>query len=92
MKTINIVLVDDHELVRLGVRHLLGERANVTDAASLNEVRAHLAAAPVVRPIPAPRGGRVVGMNTRDIGLVIVELGGGRRLPGDALKPTVSIR
>ena len=45
----------------------------------------YLAAAPVVRPVPAPRGGRVTGMRTRDIGLVIVELGGGRRLPGDAL-------
>ncbi|WP_183492408.1 MULTISPECIES: thymidine phosphorylase [unclassified Roseateles] len=46
---------------------------------------AYLAAAPVVRAVPAPRAGRVVGMKTRDIGLVIVELGGGRRLPGDAL-------
>lgn len=51
----------------------------------------HLAAAPVVRPIPAPRAGRLVGMKTRDLGLVIVELGGGRRLPGDALDMRVGL-
>src|SRR6185436_210937 len=45
----------------------------------LEKPEAHLASAPVVRPIPAPRAGRLVGMNTRDLGLVIVELGGGRR-------------
>jgi len=46
---------------------------------------AHLPAAPVVRPVPAPHAGRLSAMHTRDIGLIIVELGGGRRLPGDAL-------
>jgi len=30
-------------------------------------------------------------MNTRDIGLAIVELGGGRRLPGDALDMRVGL-
>ena len=30
-------------------------------------------------------------MKTRDIGLVIVELGGGRRLPGDALDMRVGL-
>ncbi|WP_431053302.1 thymidine phosphorylase [Roseateles sp. L2-2] len=57
----------------------------------LEKPEAHLAAAPVVRPIPAPRAGRLVGMNTRDLGLVIVELGGGRRLPGDALDMRVGL-
>ncbi len=45
----------------------------------------HLPAAPVIRPVPAPRAGRLTAMQTRDIGLIIVELGGGRRLPGDTL-------
>ena len=34
--TLRVLVADDHDIVRLGVRHLLGERANVTDAASLN--------------------------------------------------------
>jgi thymidine phosphorylase len=45
----------------------------------------HLPVAPVVRPVPALRAGRLTAMQTRDIGLIIVELGGGRRLPGDVL-------
>lgn len=45
----------------------------------------YLPAAPVIRPVPAPRAGRLTAMQTRDIGLIIVELGGGRRLPGDTL-------
>jgi len=44
--TLRVLVADDHDIVRLGVRHLLGERANVTDVASLNEVRAQLAASP----------------------------------------------
>ncbi|MBL8307567.1 MAG: response regulator transcription factor [Rubrivivax sp.] len=44
--TLRVLVADDHDIVRLGVRHLLGERANVTDAASLNEVRVRLAQSP----------------------------------------------
>lgn len=43
----------------------------------------HLVAAPVVVPVPAPRAGRLVGVDTREVGLVVVELGGGRRNAGD---------
>lgn len=52
---------------------------------------AHLIAAPVVKPVPAPRAGRLAAMRTRDIGLVIVELGGGRRQPGDRLDMRVGL-
>ena len=45
----------------------------------------HLVAAPVVQPVPAPRGGWVQGMATRAIGLAVVELGGGRRQASDAV-------
>jgi thymidine phosphorylase len=45
----------------------------------------HLVAAPVVQPVPAPRSGWVRGMATRDIGLAVVELGGGRRRANDAV-------
>jgi len=45
----------------------------------------YLVPAPVVRPIPAPRAGMLSGMRTRDIGMIIVEMGGGRRQAGDAI-------
>jgi thymidine phosphorylase len=41
----------------------------------------HLAAAPVQRPVAAPHAGWVAAHATRDIGLAVVELGGGRRRP-----------
>jgi DNA-binding NarL/FixJ family response regulator len=40
---LKVLVVDDHDIVRLGVRHLLGSRAEVFDAASLREARAVLA-------------------------------------------------
>ncbi|MFG6431016.1 thymidine phosphorylase [Roseateles sp. LYH14W] len=46
---------------------------------------AYLAAAPAVKPVPAPRAGVVTTMSTRDLGVAIVELGGGRRKAGDAI-------
>jgi thymidine phosphorylase len=45
----------------------------------------YLASAPVVRPVVAARSGWVKGMATRDIGVAVVELGGGRRRAGDAV-------
>jgi DNA-binding NarL/FixJ family response regulator len=41
---LHVLVADDHDVVRLGVRHLLGERAQVSDAATLAEARAALAA------------------------------------------------
>ncbi|MDR7334106.1 thymidine phosphorylase [Roseateles asaccharophilus] len=46
---------------------------------------AYLTAAPVVKPVPAPRDGVITTMSTRDLGVAIVELGGGRRKAGDAI-------
>ena len=45
----------------------------------------HLAAAPVVRPVIAARGGWVQRVATREIGLAVIELDGGRRQAGDAV-------
>ena len=45
----------------------------------------YLVAAPVVRPVHAARSGWVQGMATRDIGLAVIELGGGRRQASDAV-------
>ncbi|MDM4765520.1 thymidine phosphorylase [Pelomonas sp. SE-A7] len=46
---------------------------------------AYLAQAPVVRAVPALQAGRLTAMNTRDIGLAVVELGGGRRVAADKI-------
>jgi thymidine phosphorylase len=49
----------------------------------------YLALAPVQLPVAAPRSGRVTGMATRNIGLAVVELGGGRRKLTDTIDPRV---
>ena len=51
----------------------------------LERPAAWLPEAPVLRPVPAPRAGRLLSQRTREIGLAVVELGGGRRQPGDPL-------
>ncbi len=45
----------------------------------------YLAAAPVSRPMPAARDGWVSEVGTRDIGLLVIELGGGRRQAADRI-------
>jgi thymidine phosphorylase len=49
----------------------------------------YLPTAPVQLMIEAPRSACVTGMATRDIGLLIVELGGGRRQASDNIDPRV---
>ena len=49
----------------------------------------YLPRAPVQLPVLAPRSGWVTGMATRDIGLLIVELGGGRRQASDTVDARV---
>jgi len=49
----------------------------------------YLPKAPIQRPVLAPRSGFVAGMATRDIGLAVVELGGGRRQAGDTIDARV---
>ncbi len=55
--------------------------------------RAHhyLPRAPVVREVPAPESGFVRRIETRETGLVVVALGGGRRRPGDDIDPRVGL-
>jgi DNA-binding NarL/FixJ family response regulator len=40
---LKVLVVDDHDLVRLGIRQLLGSRAEVTDVGSLQDARVQLA-------------------------------------------------
>jgi DNA-binding NarL/FixJ family response regulator len=42
-KPLTVLVVDDHEIVRMGVRHLLGESAVVVDAGTLKQARVELA-------------------------------------------------
>ena len=47
--------------------------------------------APVERPLLAPRSGRLAGVDVRQLGLLLVEAGGGRSRPGDAVDFGVSL-
>ncbi len=49
----------------------------------------HLTSAPVQLTVPAPADAWLVGMDTRAIGLTIIELGGGRRASADTIDPRV---
>jgi thymidine phosphorylase len=50
---------------------------------------AQLAAAPVVRAVPALRDGFIASQDTRAIGIAVIELGGGRRIAADPIDPRV---
>ena len=52
---------------------------------------AHLPAAPVRRDVRASRAGWLSAVATREIGLVVVELGGGRRQASDAVDHRVGL-
>ncbi|WFM70393.1 thymidine phosphorylase [Halomonas sp. CKK8] len=51
----------------------------------------HLPEAPVTRAVHAEYRGRVQAMDTRALGLAVVALGGGRRVPGEAIDPAVGL-
>jgi thymidine phosphorylase len=52
---------------------------------------AHLPAAPVVRAVFAQRDGVVTGHAVRDLGLLVTELGGGRKRETDAVDHAVGL-
>ena len=41
--------------------------------------------APIIRPVLSAQAGHVSSIHARDFGIAVVELGGGRKLPGAAL-------
>ncbi|WP_223567242.1 thymidine phosphorylase [Agrobacterium tumefaciens] len=51
----------------------------------------YLPSAPVILPVPAPHSGWLSSCATRDLGMVVVELGGGRRKPSDTIDAAVGI-
>jgi len=46
---------------------------------------AHLVPAPIIRDILAPRAGTITAIDTRGVGMAVVAMGGGRRLPTDSI-------
>ena len=60
--------------------HALGGPADIVERAD-----AYLAAAPVIRPVFAAESGYLASCDTRGIGLAVIELGGGRSRPDDAI-------
>ena len=47
--------------------------------------------APVVRPVLAPRAGVLTSYDVRQVGMVVVELGGGRTRPDASIDPSVGL-
>ncbi|TDP71522.1 thymidine phosphorylase [Roseateles toxinivorans] len=57
----------------------------------LEQPRCGLAAAPVALEVLASRAGRLTAMQTREIGLLVLELGGGRRRADDPIDTRVGL-
>jgi thymidine phosphorylase len=57
----------------------------------IDDCRAFLPKAEIGKTVSAPRSGYVTGIATREIGLAVVGLGGGRRKPGDTVDHAVGI-
>ncbi|MGQ0385189.1 MAG: thymidine phosphorylase [Gammaproteobacteria bacterium] len=57
----------------------------------LERPEAYLPSAPVVREVRAGRAGFVTAIDTRALGLVVVALGGGRTVPGQAIDHAVGL-
>lgn len=57
----------------------------------LSTFRERLATAPVIRPVHADREGFVSAIQTRDLGLAVIELGGGRRVASDVIDHRVGL-
>ncbi|WP_454853300.1 thymidine phosphorylase [Rhizobium binxianense] len=60
--------------------HMLGGPSDL-----LENPERHLARAPVEKPVPAPRTGWLSACNAREIGMSVIDLGGGRRHPADRI-------
>ncbi len=51
----------------------------------------YLAVAKIIKPVPAPISGYIHSINTRQLGIVIMMLGGGRIKPQDVIDPAVGL-
>ncbi|WP_283195731.1 thymidine phosphorylase [Rhizobium sp. AN80A] len=60
--------------------HMLGGPSDLVEKPD-----SHLPTAPVIRPVTAIRGGWLAACDSRDIGMKLIDLGGGRRHPDDRI-------
>jgi thymidine phosphorylase len=51
----------------------------------------HLPKAPIVRPVHAEKAGTVHSIHTRELGVAVIELGGGRRVASDSIDHAVGL-
>ncbi len=68
---------------------MVAEHGGPTDL--LNNTKGHLAAAPITMAVHPDKPGRIEKINAREYGLIILELGGGRRTAADKIDPAVGI-
>jgi len=57
----------------------------------LSRHESHLAAAPIIRPVFAAQEATVASIRTRELGLAVIELGGGRRVATDRIDHRVGL-
>ncbi|WP_306026248.1 thymidine phosphorylase [Oceaniradius stylonematis] len=57
----------------------------------VEKFRDHLPVAPLIEDVPAPSGGFVSGVQTRALGVAVVEMGGGRRRREDEIDHAVGL-
>ncbi|MDQ1184752.1 thymidine phosphorylase [Agrobacterium larrymoorei] len=57
----------------------------------IDRPREYLTAAPHIVPVPAPKSGWLATCQARDLGMAVVELGGGRRHPSDRIDHRVGL-
>ena len=55
------------------------------------DVMMGVGSAPIIRPVLSTQAGHVSSIHARDFGIAVVELGGGRKLPGAAINHRVGI-
>jgi thymidine phosphorylase len=51
----------------------------------------HLPRAPIIRAVHAVKSGKTVAIDTRSLGLAVIELGGGRRVAADKIDHSVGL-
>ena len=57
----------------------------------LENYESYLPKAPIIRPVMAASDGHVAHIDTRALGIAVIELGGGRRVASDRIDPAVGL-
>jgi thymidine phosphorylase len=57
----------------------------------LDKFKSLLPQAPIIRPVMPAEEGTVAAIDTRALGIAVIELGGGRRVAGDRIDPAVGL-